>query len=371
MPNKQPAVSAQIPVDESVPLHVLVVDDVAMNRDIAGSFLRAAGYNVTCVESGSEAIAAIMATNFSVVLMDVRMPEMDGLEATRRIRALPGAHGRIPIVALTARAFTEQVAECREAGMDSHVAKPFTPDTLHNAVLRAIEVEAKQGKTATELTGPCGTSAPSTIQTASEPMTTGRSGTNLVLEPAYWAALDSICRLCNVPFNVFVAEACQIYPNYAADIAIRIAAATYFAERYVSASTVCSDEISAPASSLIGLEKLVLNETAYERAAHLLPSDTIGSYVQTIAKRAEALLEDLSITDACRSSDTALAGEANAIAGIAGLFGFDRLTYVGRHFERGIDARSADSPALAAGLRAALKETLSVIHNRTLATAQA
>ena len=97
-------------------LHVLVADDITMNREIAGSFLRAAGHKVTCVEGGAEAIAMVATTDFDVVLMDVRMPEMDGLEATRRIRALPGPRGQVPIVALTAQAFPEQVAECRKAG---------------------------------------------------------------------------------------------------------------------------------------------------------------------------------------------------------------------------------------------------------------
>jgi signal transduction histidine kinase/DNA-binding response OmpR family regulator/HPt (histidine-containing phosphotransfer) domain-containing protein len=119
-------------------LHVLVVDDVLMNRDIASSFLRACGHQATCVESGAEAVAAAATTDFDCVLMDVRMPEMDGLEATRRIRALEGIRGRVPIVALTAQAFTEQVAECRKAGMDSHLSKPFDPDTLVATVVKAV-----------------------------------------------------------------------------------------------------------------------------------------------------------------------------------------------------------------------------------------
>jgi CheY-like chemotaxis protein/HPt (histidine-containing phosphotransfer) domain-containing protein len=109
-----------------------------MNRDIAGSFLRAAGHQAICVEGGAEAVAAAASTDFDVVLMDVRMPEMDGLEATRRIRALEGARGRVPIVALTAQAFTDQIAECRKAGMDSHLAKPFDPETLLAAVVQAF-----------------------------------------------------------------------------------------------------------------------------------------------------------------------------------------------------------------------------------------
>src|ERR1700688_2241143 len=97
-----------------VALDILVVDDVAMNRDIASSFLRAAGHKVICVSGGAEAIAAIMGFDFSVVLMDVRMPEMDGLEATRRIRALPGSLGQMPILALTAHTFADQGAKCVE-----------------------------------------------------------------------------------------------------------------------------------------------------------------------------------------------------------------------------------------------------------------
>ena len=118
--------------------HVLVVDDVLMNRDIAGSFLRRAGYTVTCAEGGAEAVAAVANRDFDVVLMDVTMPGMDGLEATRRIRSLPGGRGQIPILALTAQAFTEQVAACRAAGMNMHLPKPFDPDVLLAAVKQAI-----------------------------------------------------------------------------------------------------------------------------------------------------------------------------------------------------------------------------------------
>ena len=118
-------------------LRVLVVDDLAMNRDIAGSFLRSAGHEVACADGGAEAVQAAASGDFDVILMDVRMPGMDGLEATRRIRAVEGPRGQVPIVALTAQVFSEQVEECRRAGMDSHLAKPFTLDTLRMAVLDA------------------------------------------------------------------------------------------------------------------------------------------------------------------------------------------------------------------------------------------
>ncbi len=121
-------------------LRVLVVDDVAMNRDIAGSFLRSAGHTVICVDGGALAVTEVEQTDYDVVLMDVRMPEIDGLEAARRIRALPGPRSQVPIVALTAMAFSEQVAECRKAGMDDHLAKPFEPDALVMAVTAAARL---------------------------------------------------------------------------------------------------------------------------------------------------------------------------------------------------------------------------------------
>lgn len=115
-------------------LHILVVDDVAMNRDIAMAFLRAAGHHPVCAESGPAAIALCAAEQLDLVFMDVRMPGMDGLEASRQIRALAGAAARVPIVALTAQAFAEQIEACRDAGMGHHVGKPFTKDALLAAI---------------------------------------------------------------------------------------------------------------------------------------------------------------------------------------------------------------------------------------------
>jgi signal transduction histidine kinase/CheY-like chemotaxis protein len=111
-------------------LRVLVADDVAANRMVARAMLVAVGHAVDSASDGTEAVAAVEREAYDVVLMDVQMPVMDGLEATRRIRALPGPRGRIPILAVTASALPEQIAACHEAGMDGHLAKPIDRESL-------------------------------------------------------------------------------------------------------------------------------------------------------------------------------------------------------------------------------------------------
>lgn len=117
---------------------ILIVDDVLMNRDIAGSFLRAAGHGVAFAASGGEAIAFAEDNDLDMILMDVRMPGMDGLEATRRIRAWTGPRGQVPIVALTAQAFADQIEDCRKAGMNAHLTKPFTPEALLDVISQTL-----------------------------------------------------------------------------------------------------------------------------------------------------------------------------------------------------------------------------------------
>jgi signal transduction histidine kinase/HPt (histidine-containing phosphotransfer) domain-containing protein len=117
---------------------VLLVDDIAMNRDIICAFLRAAGYDVTQADGGREAVRLASEQSFDLILMDVRMPEMDGLEAARLIRALPAPHGQQPILALTAYHFPDQIAQCQMAGMNGHVTKPVDYGLLTQAVVNAM-----------------------------------------------------------------------------------------------------------------------------------------------------------------------------------------------------------------------------------------
>jgi signal transduction histidine kinase len=125
--------------------HVLLVDDIKINRDIIGSFLDAAGHAAVLTESGRESVRLAAERQFDLILMDVRMPEIDGLEATRRIRALPGCHGQVPILALTAYAAPDDVAQCRDAGMDGHIPKPVDYETLIPAIDHAIADRRSHG----------------------------------------------------------------------------------------------------------------------------------------------------------------------------------------------------------------------------------
>lgn len=118
-------------------MDVLVCDDIEMNRDIAAALLQGAGHRVQTAEDGAAAVLMATKADFDVILMDVRMPGVDGLEATRRIRLLRGARGEVPIIALTAKVSVAEVAACRAAGMSGHLAKPFRHDTLAEAVERA------------------------------------------------------------------------------------------------------------------------------------------------------------------------------------------------------------------------------------------
>ncbi|HEY7578778.1 MAG TPA: response regulator [Acetobacteraceae bacterium] len=118
-------------------LSLLVVDDSDINREVTASFLRTAGHGVREARNGAEAVQIAAAEDFDLVLMDMRMPGLDGLEATRAIRALEGSRGSVPIVAITANALDHHAEECRRAGMSEHLAKPFTRIELLAVVARA------------------------------------------------------------------------------------------------------------------------------------------------------------------------------------------------------------------------------------------
>ena len=106
-----------------------------MNQKVTVRMLEKMGYSTDVVENGVDAVAAMAETGYELVLMDVQMPKMDGLEATRRIRANPQGH-RPWIVAMTASAMVGDRERCLEAGMDDYVSKPVRAEELRAAVER-------------------------------------------------------------------------------------------------------------------------------------------------------------------------------------------------------------------------------------------
>lgn len=118
---------------------ILLVEDMEINQDIACAVLRVGGHEVDVVSDGAQAVAAVQNRAYDIVLMDVQMPVMDGLTATRYIRALDGPVRDLPIVALTANVLPFQLAELRAAGMSDHVGKPFRRDELLAAIDRNVD----------------------------------------------------------------------------------------------------------------------------------------------------------------------------------------------------------------------------------------
>ena len=115
-------------------LRVLLAEDVEMVRDLITVVLSREMVNVTAVQDGAKAVAAAASQAFDVILLDVQMPVMGGLEATKRIRESGEAGATIPILALTANVQRRDIDRCHAAGMDGHVSKPFTPEALINAI---------------------------------------------------------------------------------------------------------------------------------------------------------------------------------------------------------------------------------------------
>ena len=133
-------------------LRILVADDVLTNRYVALGILKKMGLDADGVENGMEALAAIQSTSYDLILMDVHMPVLDGLDATRQIRNAEKGRRRIPIIALTAAAMQEERENCLAAGMDDFVPKPIMPRVLADVLtkwLPALEKFVDRGQVPT------------------------------------------------------------------------------------------------------------------------------------------------------------------------------------------------------------------------------
>lgn len=135
----KPAIEASNPAPEnasSAPLRVLLAEDNSTNRYLITAFLQAAGHTITAVGNGADAVSAAATGGFDVVLMDVQMPLLDGLSATRAIRALPEPSSKVAIIALTANAMSGDREQCIAAGMDDYLSKPVEAGALARALGR-------------------------------------------------------------------------------------------------------------------------------------------------------------------------------------------------------------------------------------------
>jgi len=120
------------------PIRVLLVEDNATNQLVAKAALGKFGIQPDLAGNGLEAVEAVRRKDYDIVLMDMQMPEMDGIAATRIIRRMPGAAKTVPIIGLTANTFESDITACHDAGMNGHLGKPFSRDELIVAIAHAL-----------------------------------------------------------------------------------------------------------------------------------------------------------------------------------------------------------------------------------------
>ncbi len=134
----EPKSTAHAPAELAArPLRVLIAEDNSINQKVAIGLLKLSGHTSEVANNGREAVAAVATGSFDLVLMDMHMPEMDGIEATRAIRLLDGPQNAVWIVAATAGALQSDIEACLRAGMNDYLPKPILPDALAMALARA------------------------------------------------------------------------------------------------------------------------------------------------------------------------------------------------------------------------------------------
>ena len=144
-PVAPPEQASATPLEEhGAAAHVLLAEDNEINILLTTEILRHVGFSVETVKTGVDAVSAATQRRFDLILMDMHMPRMGGVEAARRIRRLPGPGGRVPIIAMTANAMQSDMDACAEAGMDDFVSKPLQLEAFVEALNRALDKDLSE-----------------------------------------------------------------------------------------------------------------------------------------------------------------------------------------------------------------------------------
>ncbi|HTI51820.1 MAG TPA: response regulator, partial [Planctomycetaceae bacterium] len=191
---------------EPTELRILLAEDSFYNQKLAVSLLERRGHAVTVAGNGAEAVALAQSQTFDLVLMDVQMPEVDGLEATRLIREREQALGRrVPIVAMTAQAMKGDRERCLEAGMDDYLSKPVRAAQLYEMIARVANSYRANAPTNDRRARPA---APPAEPSAAETLPT--PGDGALTWPRAWAAVDGDAALLTELAGAFLEESQQL-----------------------------------------------------------------------------------------------------------------------------------------------------------------
>jgi len=138
-PTKSEQVSGKPNDNELRPMNILVAEDVDINQVIIESILTDAGHSCSCANDGEQSVNAVQQEEFDLVLMDIRMPNIDGIEAFKRIRAIDSLRCHLPIVALTADVAEDQISSFLKIGFDGVASKPIDSDKLFAIISQAMQ----------------------------------------------------------------------------------------------------------------------------------------------------------------------------------------------------------------------------------------
>ncbi|MBT9594873.1 MAG: response regulator [Vitreoscilla sp.] len=259
---------------------VLLVEDNAINQEVALELLRSVGLLVEAAANGVQGVELATASDYHLVLMDMQMPIMDGLEATRKIRQALGP--RLPIIAMTANAFGEDQAACLAAGMNDHLGKPVDPERLYSMLLRWLPAPAHQPEPRVLVSrGTASVSQTATIKRSLEERLADVSGFNLA------QGLSNV----GGNFNALVRILRTFLGSYRAGAPGLMQAAAM--GDHASVVTACHSLRGACAT--MGAVAVLDLVAALERSAGHLNSEALVMYAQQIHHELIALVDRLAI----------------------------------------------------------------------------